>query len=70
LLGGGAFAIYAGSARDASVSGITITGNRFSQAYYAKSGKFGPVAYYASTAPHSTWAGNTWDSTGHAVPSP
>jgi hypothetical protein len=70
LLGGGAFAIYAGSARSASVSGITITGNRFSQAYYAKGGKFGPVAYYASTAPHSTWAGNTWDSTGHAVPSP
>jgi hypothetical protein len=70
LLGGGAYAIYAGNTRSATVSRITITGNTFSQAYYAKSGQYGPVAYYASTASGSTWTGNTWDSTGHTVPSP
>jgi hypothetical protein len=70
LLGGGSYAIYAGSARNATISSITITGNTFSQAYYTKSGQYGPAAYYSATAPGDTWAGNTWDTTGTTVPSP
>ena len=70
LLGGGSYPIYAGSARNATISNITITGNTFSQAYYTKSGLYGPVAYYSPTAPGDTWTGNTWDTTGLTVPSP
>jgi hypothetical protein len=70
LLGGGSYAIYAGNVRNAVISNITITGNTFSQAYYPKSGQYGPAAYYNSTAPGSTWANNTWDTTGTTIPSP
>jgi hypothetical protein len=70
LLGGGSYTIYGGNVRNATVSNITVTGNTFSQAFYPKGGQYGPVAYYGSTTPGSTWAGNTWDSTGHAVHSP
>jgi hypothetical protein len=70
LLGGGSYPIYAGSARNATISSITITGNTFSQATYTKSGLYGPAAYYSATAPGDTWANNTWDTTGTTVPSP
>jgi hypothetical protein len=70
LLGGGSYAIYGGNARNAVVTNMVITGNTFSQAYYPKSGQFGPVAYFTSNAPGSSWSGNTWDTTGAAIPAP
>jgi hypothetical protein len=70
LLGGGSYAIYGGNTRNAVVTNMVITGNTFSQAYYAKSGQFGPVAYFNSTAPGSSWSSNTWDTTGAAIPAP
>jgi nitrous oxidase accessory protein NosD len=70
LLGGGSYPIYAGNTRNATVSNITVTGNTFSQAYYAKSGLYGPAAYYSAAASGDTWSANTWDSTGQTVPSP
>ena len=46
LLGGGDYAIYGGTAFGHATSNIVISNNRFSQAYYPKSGQFGPVAYF------------------------
>jgi Right handed beta helix region len=70
LLGGGSYAIYGGDARHAATSHVVIANNRFSQAYYSKGGRYGPVAYYASRGRGNTWTGNTWDATGQPVPAP
>jgi hypothetical protein len=48
---------------------IVITGNRFGQNYYAKSGQYGPVAYFAPAGTGNTWSGNIWDTTAKTVAS-
>jgi Right handed beta helix region len=70
LLAGGSYTIYAGHTLGAITSGITITGNRFSQAYYPGSGLYGPATYYNAQGPGNTWASNIWDTTGHTTPAP
>src|SRR6266568_1131917 len=69
LLAGGSYTIYAGAASGSPTSGIVITGNRFGQNYFPKSGQYGPVAYFDPTGTGNTWTGNIWDTTGQAVPS-
>src|SRR6266536_1676506 len=69
LLAGGSYTIYAGAASGSRTSGIVITGNRFGQNYFPKSGQYGPVAYFDPTGTGNTWTGNIWDTTGQAVPS-
>jgi hypothetical protein len=59
----------AGAASGSPTTNIVITGNRFGQNYYAKSGQYGPVAYFDPAGKGNTWTGNIWDTTGHAVPS-
>jgi Right handed beta helix region len=70
LLAGGGYPIYAGSNLGNTTTAITITGNRFGQAYYPKSGQWGPAAYYTATGTGNTWTGNIWDTTAQTVPSP
>ena len=48
---------------------MLIENNRFSQAYSAKSGHWGPVAYFTTSATN-IWSGNVWDSTGATIASP
>jgi hypothetical protein len=69
LLAGGSYTIYGGAASGSPTSGIVITGNRFGQAYFPKSGQYGPVAYFSPAGQGSTWSANIWDTTGQAVPS-
>jgi Right handed beta helix region len=66
LLAGGGYSIYAGGAQNDSTN-IKITGNRFGQAYFAKSGQWGPDADYQPAGTGNTWTGNTWDTTGTTV---
>jgi hypothetical protein len=66
LLAGGSYTIYAGGS---PTSNIVITGNRFGQNYYAKSGQYGPVVYFAPTGTGSTWSGNIWDTIAKTVAS-
>src|SRR5207248_187809 len=63
LLAGGSYAVYAGSKTGSPATNIQISGNVFSPAFYAKSGLYGPVAYYTS-GNGNTWSANTWDTTG------
>jgi hypothetical protein len=69
LLAGGSFTIYGGAARRSTTSHIVIEDNRFSQAYYAKGGQYGPIAYF-TRGRGDAWSGNTWINTGEAVPAP
>jgi hypothetical protein len=69
FLAGGSYTIYGGAASGSPTSAITITGNRFGQAYYPQSGQYGPIAYFDPTAKGSTWTGNFWDTTTQTVPS-
>ena len=69
LLAGGSYTIYGGAASGSPTSGIVITGNRFGQNYFAQSGQYGPVAYFAPGGTGNTWSGNIWDTTGQAVSS-
>jgi hypothetical protein len=64
FLAGGAYALYAGAGNNDKTANIHITGNRFGQQYFAKSGQYGPDAYYNSTDPGNVWSGNVWDTTG------
>jgi hypothetical protein len=64
FLAGGAYALYAGAGNNDKTANIHITNNRFGQQYFAKSGQYGPDAYYTSTDPGNTWTGNVWDTTG------
>ena len=70
FLAGGGYSLYGGSGRDNLTSNIVVKGNRFGQLYFPKGGQFGPVAYYEHTGTGNTWSGNTWDTTGQAIPSP
>ena len=67
LLGGGSYTIYGGNSLGNTSTNMHIDNNRFSQAYYARSGQYGPVAYY-TTGPASTWTGNFYDTTGASIP--
>jgi hypothetical protein len=66
LLGGGTYTVYGGGA---SGNNITVTGNRFTQAYSATSGATGPVTLFEYTTGSNTWSGNVIHDTGTAVPS-
>src|SRR6266581_1394779 len=70
LLAGGSYTIYGGAVSGSPTSNIIITGNRFGQNYYAKSGQYGPVSYYNPAGTGNTWSGNSWDTTGQAISSP
>jgi hypothetical protein len=70
LLGGGGYAIYGGSSLGNTTSNIVIKNNRFSQAYFPKSGQYGPIAYFDPKGTGNLWSGNVWDSTGQTIPSP
>ena len=69
FLAGGSYTIYAGAPSGSPTSKIVITGNRFGQHYYAKSGQYGPVVYFGAGT-GNTWSGNTWDTTGQAISAP
>jgi hypothetical protein len=71
LLAGGSYSIYGGTANGHTTAGIRIENNRFGQAYYTKSGQYGPVAYAAPTGTNgNTWTGNIWDTTATTIPAP
>src|SRR6266704_5577 len=63
LLAGGSYTIYGGAASGSPTTNIVITGNRFGQNYFPKSGQYGPVAYFDPTGTGNTWSGNIWDTT-------
>jgi len=67
LLGGGSYTIYGGNSLGNTSTNMHIDNNRFSQAYYARSGQYGPVAYYTTSATN-TWTGNFYDTTGASIP--
>jgi hypothetical protein len=70
FLAGGGYAIYGGDEKGNTTSNIVITGNRFGQLYYSKGGQFGPVAFFNPAGTDNTWSGNSWDTTGQAIPAP
>jgi hypothetical protein len=70
LLAGGSYTIYGGASLGNTTRNMIIANNVFGQAYFAKSGQYGPVAYFDSADTGNIWTGNTWDTTGAAVPSP
>jgi Right handed beta helix region len=71
FLAGGGYAIYGGDGQaNTTTSTIVIKDNRFGQLYYPKSGQFGPVVYFDHTGTGNTWSGNSWDTTGQAIPVP
>ncbi len=71
LLAGGGYTIYGGEGKGAALPfNVRITGNRFSSIYFADSGHWGPVAYYASRGHGNVWSGNVWDKTGRPVRQP
>jgi hypothetical protein len=70
LLAGGSYTIYGGGSRNNSIANIVIEDNRFSRAYYAKGGLYGPVAYFATRGKGNAWSGNTWIQTGQVIPAP
>jgi hypothetical protein len=67
FLAGGSYTIYAGAASGSPTTNIVVQNNRFGQAYYAKSGQYGPVAYFDPAGTGNTWTGNVWDTTASAV---
>jgi hypothetical protein len=70
FLAGGGYTIYGGDALGNPTSKIVIKGNRFGQLYYKTGGQYGPGAYFSATATGNVWSGNTWDTTGAAIPAP
>jgi hypothetical protein len=67
--GGPSYTIYGGNSLGNSSNHMLIRNNRFGQAYFAKSGQYGPVAYF-TTSSTNLWSGNVWDSTGATIASP
>ena len=70
LLGGGGYVIYGGAGSKGTPYNIKVTNNRFSTAIWPTGGRWGPVAYFNSSASGDVWSGNVWDSTGKAIPAP
>jgi len=69
LLGGGGYTIYGGNTLGNTSTRMLIQNNRFSQAYFPRSGQWGPVAYF-NTSATNIWSGNIWDHTGATITSP
>jgi hypothetical protein len=67
LLSGGSYTIYGGNSLGNTSTNMHIDNNRFSQAYFPRSGQSGPVAYY-NTSATNTWTGNFYDTTGTTIP--
>lgn len=64
LLAGGGYTVYGGGVGvgpHANPSGIVFTNNIFSSVYFSSYGRFGPDAYYSTTAPGDMWSGNKAD---------
>lgn len=64
LLAGGGYTVYGGGVgvgAHADPSGIVFTNNIFSSIYFSTYGRFGPDAYYSTTAPGDMWSGNKAD---------
>lgn len=63
LLAGGGYTVYGGGPDHGrgQPSDMKFTDNRFATIYHPRSGAYGPVAYYDTTAPGNTWTNNTWD---------
>ena len=59
---------YGGTDHGATISHMTITGNRFGQGFYTLSGLYGPVAYYTTSGTANTWSGNTCTPPGDSTP--
>ncbi len=70
LLAGGGYVIYGGAASGNPATNVVIKNNDFGQAYFARSGQWGAIAYFNSGGSGNTWSGNTWDTTGAAIPAP
>lgn len=67
LLAGGSYTVYGGAGSHGRSSNIKITNNRFSTAFFAKSGTYGPVAYFDASGSGNVWSGNIWDHNGSSV---
>ena len=70
LLAGGGYVVYGGAASGNAATNVVIKNNDFGQAYFAKSGQWGAIAYFNSAGSGNVWSGNTWDTTGVAIPAP
>ena len=69
LLAGGSYTIYGGNSLGNTSSHMLIQNNRLGQAYYPRSGQYGPAAYFITSATN-LWSGNIWDTTGGTIPAP
>jgi hypothetical protein len=65
-MAGGAYTLYGGGKGSAQ---IVVTGNVFSDEYWAKCGIYGPIAYWNQDGSGNLWSGNTYRN-GNAVPTP
>ncbi len=70
LLAGGGYVIYGGSSLGNTSTNMVIKNNDFGQAYFARSGYYGPAAYFNTAGTGNLWTGNRWDTTGLTVPAP
>jgi hypothetical protein len=67
LLAGGGYALYGGAGVKGTSYNIKVIGNVFSREVHAKSGQFGPVAYWDKKGTGNVWQGNVWADTGRPV---
>ena len=56
VLAGGGYTVYG---PDPGSSNVKVVNNKFSTRYFAKSGSYGPVAYWKAGSGNE-WSGNTW----------
>jgi len=70
LLAGGSYTLYAGDNLNNATSHIVIEDNRFSTAFFPKSGQYGPATYFSSRGIGNAWSGNIWDNSGRVVTPP
>jgi hypothetical protein len=61
LLGGGGYAMYCGTESGHSSTGLTVSGNWFTTAYWAQSGFFGSHTFSPTWGSSgNVWTGNAW----------
>lgn len=63
LLAGGGYTVYAGKGSHGSAYNIRFISNVFSTQLHAKSGFYGPVAYYDFSGNGNEWVSNIWQGT-------